>query len=254
MSNDDNQLCPICKDIMIFPRIYACGHTICEPCMIKTDKLCDENNNLVFTATIYKCPLCRSQTYLDIQYRPINRILLDQLRKDPEYEQKYNEYIKNKKDNIEEFSEKIDLGKLTYQKREDKSSVIYNEILPILYKAARKGQPFVTITHNNKNIQLVSDLLANKLFINNNIYKLLSTPRECTIDIIPSKKSYKNEFINAEYTEISSSMEIISTSTSFEIPPPPPPLPPPRNLPPLSITRSANDFRNIVRRLQERRL
>ena len=261
MSNDDNQqLCPICKDIMLFPRIYTCGHTICEPCMIKTDELSDENNNSVFAATTYKCPLCRSQTYLNIESRPINRALLEQLRKDPEYEQKYNEYVKNKKDKIEEFSEKIDLAKLAYQKRKDKTSIIYNEILPILYEAAQKGQPFVTITHNNKNIQLVSDLLAKKLFINNNIYKLLSTPRECTIDIIPSKKSYKNEFVNVDYTniEITSTPlpSLIPLQISASIPPPPsipPPLPPPRNLPPLSITSSNNDFRNIVNRLREQR-
>ena len=84
MSNDNNhQLCPVCKDMMLIPRIYICGHTVCERCMIKTDKLRDENNDLVFTATIYKCPLCRSQTYLDIESRPINRVVLEQLRKDP---------------------------------------------------------------------------------------------------------------------------------------------------------------------------
>ena len=138
--------------------------------------------------------------------------------------------------------------------------VIYNEILPILYKAAQNGQSFVIITHNNKNIRLVSDLLANKLFNNNNVYRLLSTPRECTIDIIPSKKSYKNDFINSDYVEIIADDEIRSPS---QIPPPPPPpssitpvalLPPPRNLPPLNITSdiSANsDIRNIFRRLRD---
>ena len=102
--------------------------------------------------------------------------------------------------------------------------------------------------------------MANKLFHKNNIYRLLSTPRECTIDIIPSKKSYKNDFINVDYIEVIRDDEMISTSQD-SIPPPPPssitpivPLPPPRNLPPLNITSdiSANsDIRNIFRRLRE---
>ena len=31
-------MCPICKDYLLQPRIYECGHTICERCMINCDK------------------------------------------------------------------------------------------------------------------------------------------------------------------------------------------------------------------------
>ena len=146
MSTETNEIiCPICKDIMLLPRIYSCGHSICEPCMIQTDSVNEENNDRVFTATIYKCPLCRDETYLSIEYRPINRALLDQLRQNSNYEEQYNQYIENKENNSPEYSKDIDLSKLTIQKRNNKTDIIYNEILPILYKAAKKGQAFVTI-------------------------------------------------------------------------------------------------------------
>ena len=33
-----NVICPICKEKMMLPRLYPqCGHTMCEPCMIKND-------------------------------------------------------------------------------------------------------------------------------------------------------------------------------------------------------------------------
>lgn len=243
MSNETEEItCPICKDKMLVPRIYSCGHTICEPCMIQTDLVNEENNDRIFTTTIYKCPLCRDETYLGLEHRPINRALLEQLRQNPDYEESYNQYIANKENNSEEYSQDIDLGELALERRNNKTNIIYKEILPILYKAAKNGQPFVTITHNNKNIQLVADLLASKFFHKNKIYKLISTPRECTIEIIPSKKSYKNEFINPQY----------ANSRDSEIPEPPPP--PPRGHPHLSApSRVINtDIRTIFERLRDR--
>ena len=92
MSNELSCTCPICKDIMLQPLLYQCGHTICEPCMIKNDQLNIQNNNSVFNAVVYKCPLCRDKTHLSWQHRPVNRIVLDILRKNADYNNAYNNY------------------------------------------------------------------------------------------------------------------------------------------------------------------
>ena len=46
-ANDDSRhemtntelFCPICNDLFVYPRSYSCGHTLCEMCMIKMDKI-----------------------------------------------------------------------------------------------------------------------------------------------------------------------------------------------------------------------
>ena len=31
-------LCPICQEVIFAPRIYDCGHSICEECMKRADE------------------------------------------------------------------------------------------------------------------------------------------------------------------------------------------------------------------------
>ena len=33
-----DNICFVCKDLMMVPRIYECGHTLCERCMKKSDQ------------------------------------------------------------------------------------------------------------------------------------------------------------------------------------------------------------------------
>ena len=39
---DEHFYCPICRDIFMTPKLYDCGHTICEKCMIKMDETEEE--------------------------------------------------------------------------------------------------------------------------------------------------------------------------------------------------------------------
>ena len=196
--------CPICKDIMMFPRLYPqCGHTICEPCMIKNDKVEHDSSRSIFLIPNYSCPICRQKTIIAWYARPINRVVLEHLRQDNEYEEKYNKYINSKDDPNIEIPEKLDLSRIVIKNRREKVQKIYKDLLPILFEAASKGQPFIITNLRPKDIQMVADLLAEKLFKNNNIYRLACTPRDCTIELIPSSRTYKTEYINPALSSLS---------------------------------------------------
>lgn len=194
--------CPICKDIMIFPRLYPqCGHTLCEPCMIKNDKAEKEKTQSAFHSHVYSCPICRQTTLLGWFHRPINRLILQELRNDEAYEEAYMKYKENRVDAPKLIvPEDIDLALIAKNARIYKRDMLYKEILILLFEAASDGKPFITISNKQKvyDIQLVADLLSSKLFDNNKIYKLTITPNICNIEIVHSNRSYKLEYINPE--------------------------------------------------------
>ena len=193
--------CSICKDDMLIPRLYPqCGHTICESCMIKADKIINDSIGSAFIIPTYKCPLCRQKTLMPWYLRPINRYLLDLLRKNELYETKYKKYQENAIPPLI-IPDNMNLAELTAKNRTNNAERIYKEILPLLFDAATNGNPFIIIKHNNKDIQRVVDLLSKKLFDRNKIYKITSTPHECTIELIPSLRSHKNEYVNNSYSD-----------------------------------------------------
>jgi hypothetical protein len=169
--------------------------------MIKNDCAEKNKNRTAFTITLFSCPICRQTTLAKWYLRPINRLVLQELRKDDDYEHAYNEY-KTKHGAIEktEIPNNIDLATIAKNNRNDKMEILYKELLPILFEAAAEGKPFITISDKKKvrEIQLIADLLAKKLFEQNKIYKLVATPNECAIEIISTNRSYKSEYINPE--------------------------------------------------------
>ena len=78
-NHDDCLLCPICKDLLIIPRLYPCGHNVCEECMIIADKTIEDEAN--HTIPIYRCPICRNETIQKWHNRPVNNSLIDVLCK-----------------------------------------------------------------------------------------------------------------------------------------------------------------------------
>ena len=202
MENDYS--CPICREMMIMPRLYNCGHSVCQECMIKSDESSQESTISIFQLPVYKCPLCRNETNGEWHSRPVNHSLIDLLsQNNEEYKKATAEYkIKylDDKDNIDEISETLNLGYIVYKKRMQKCNKIYKQILPLLFKAAISGKPYITITANTNEIQTVADLLAKKLFKNNKVFKVQSSFREFQIDFVPSDRSYKCEYENPTYS------------------------------------------------------
>jgi len=202
MTEDTETLteCPICKDYLLIPRIYPCGHHICEECMIASDK-----NTHAHPATlpIYKCPICRCETSDEWWKRPVDTKLISVLcSMDCEYNTKHSEHKKRTRD---EYNTEIDipyninLAHICKNMREHKSEQLYKMILPLLYKAATEGKPYITISTEQYDIGLVADILAEKLIKRNGIYKMISGHRECQIELVPSERSYRLEYDNDNY-------------------------------------------------------
>ena len=202
MENDCS--CPICREMMIMPRLYDCGHSICEVCMIKTDNMSQDNNTNTFQLPIFKCPICRNETNGEWHTRPVNHSLIQLFSQNDEYQKATTEYREThqtpdmRADN--QVLERINLGYIVHKKRMQKCDKIYKKLLPLLMKAAISGKPYIVITNHTTEIQMVADLLAKKLFENNGIYKLQSSYRECQIEFVPSDRTYKSEYENPTFS------------------------------------------------------
>jgi len=148
--------------------------------------------------------------------RPINRALLDILLKDTEYIKKHEEYVCKRvdisaKDII--IPENLDLSFISKQKRKEMCETLYKKIMPVIFEAATFGKTHVVITEKASDIKVVVDLLADKLF-KHNIFKIITSSRECTIEIVPSDKNYNCEFENYDYN--SNSNRVLFAPTSSE--------------------------------------
>lgn len=238
--------CPICMEAPLYPRLYECGHTVCEICMQNHDHAETDRNYNIFQATNFTCPICRKASISPWYIRPINRALLDILLKDTEYIKKHEEYMCKRIDistTDMTIPENLDMSFISKQKRKEMCETIYKKILPVIFEAATFGKTYIVITEKASDIKVVVDLLAEKLF-KHNIFKIITSSRECTIEIVPSDKNYNCEFENYGYNSnsnrvlvtpndsenrLTSSMESnLSSTLSPVVSPNPSPIPSPR--------------------------
>ena len=197
----DNITCPICSDLLLIPRMYGCGHNICEECMIKADKMIQDE--LPSSGIpIYKCPICREESISEWYSRPVNTTLIDLLSKiSEEYRLRHKAHQRRDPLDVPEYDipSGINLGFVSKNIREFKTNLLYEKIIPILYKAAMQAKPHVTISSDKYDISLVADLLAKRLINENGIYRLTVGPRECQIEFVPSERSYRYEYRNENF-------------------------------------------------------
>lgn len=194
-------VCPICRSIYVRPRIYPeCGHSLCEHCHIQTDEHTDIPD--AYTAIVYKCPICRSETLTPWNRRPLNRALDDICSSS--FSEEYNERseelgeapapesIGNKED--------VDLAKMAIAERNRVATALYDEIFPLLHNTARDGGDYISITSKEKvrAIYRVADQLTTMLF-RHKIYRMICTPEEVTIHILNRGQHSRNEFLNVNY-------------------------------------------------------
>jgi hypothetical protein len=183
----EDSLCPICQEIIFIPRIYPCGHSTCEECMIKSDKSATDST-VSHRLPVFKCSLCRHETYDRWFDRPINHTLLELQCQNEAYAKKFQKYKEEKPKYEEELNipSTINLSYICQSIRYKKFRNIYKKLLPILLNEAMMGKPLITITSRElvKEIYLVADLLSRKLINSHGIYRFIATPRECEIEFV----------------------------------------------------------------------
>ena len=212
---NNNFQCPICQETMMIPRLYPCGHNICEECMIKNDQSQNSSNPSMFQLPIYKCPICRNETIKEWWARPINNALIDVLcQLSDDYKSKH---LNHQRVPETEYTEvvippNINLAYMCNKMRQYKANELYKQILPILYKASVEGKPFVTISSEHANISNIAEILADKLIKKNGIYRLTATQRECQIELVPTSSNYQYCFDNNNYN---TSIPILNSDNSL---------------------------------------
>jgi hypothetical protein len=227
-SPNDNKLeflCIICNNLLVSPRIYeSCGHTLCEECMIKNDRMDEKNNRYVFEATNYKCPLCRSITLTPWYSRPLNHFLISILEQNQEYillEKKRKEAREKYSDNLKNYNSlnlnKINFSQISSEYRRLRATRLYKYILPIIYEAVLDAKPFIVIKDKARELRAVSDLISQKLIKNNNVYCVTSTNTEFTVEITPGCNKLKYNYMNDNYTENIETIENIENIENSDI-------------------------------------
>lgn len=200
---DQNNLrCPVCINIMTFPRIYDCGHSLCEDCMIQIDNQTNIHFRTSREAVIYKCPLCRVITHKPWFSRPKNLFLMNILESNEEYKKIISEkrYENNPLDNI---PDNINLSFLCSRSREIKVNELYNYILPLLIKSCIDGKQELIISDRASEIYEYSSEISKKLFTNHGIYKIISKKdifRIFNVKTVPNREFMTiQEYINPNY-------------------------------------------------------
>ena len=190
--------CPVCRSVYVRPRIYECGHSICETCMHGVDEYTERYFNELPN---YRCPVCRQETLVPWYRRPINQTLQGICETFPEYESRVQEVEKLNvsKDNIED---NIDLQKLAIVERKRIAKQHYKDILPVLVKCAREGSSSIVISSKEKvrSISKVMDLFSGYLF-RHKIYRIIAAHDEIIISILKQDNQVSNEYTNPELEE-----------------------------------------------------
>ena len=220
INQDNHFLCPVCQETMMIPRIYPCGHNICEECMVKNDDTQRNNSTTMAQLPIFSCPICRYETMKEWWARPVNTSLIEVLSElSEEYKKKHKHHEKLSQEKYKELTipNNINLSYICKNMREYKANEFYKQILPILYKAAIDGKPFVTISSEHANISSVADILADKLIKQNGIYRFIANQRECQIELVSTNNHYQYSYDNPNYNTDTPLLNL-SESSSEESP------------------------------------
>ena len=239
--------CPICKDILIIPRLYECGHSVCEKCMIGYDNVKDNDNAKTFDLTEYACPVCRHKTIKTWSMRPINHQLISILEQNPRYvrlSEKYKKEYPTLKPYI--VPKGLNLSYIAHKARIAKAHELYNELLPLLYDAAIKGKPRIIVTTNIKEYRFVADILA-KLLYSSGIKRFFTTPSEVNIDIISiPTRSWRFEYNNPNYNITDEWLDVDDDDIDDDPDDPDDPIPTPTIIPLLSTRQYIQEFPNLI--------
>ena len=199
MNDDGPPKCPVCRSVFVRPRMYECGHSICEACMVGIDEYTERYFSELPN---YKCPCCRKETVVPWHRRPINQALESICQAYPEYEARQQDAVPNDYETPKNI-QATDLATMASTERRRIAKEQYQALLPTLYEAAKMGSPSVVISCR-KTVDIVSrviDLFSKHLFDNNKIHRVLVAKDELTIDLVRDT-TVVHEYVNPLHEDL----------------------------------------------------
>ena len=133
MNDDEPPKCPVCRSVFVRPRMYECGHSICEACMVGIDEYTERYFSELPN---YKCPCCRKETVVPWHRRPINQALESICQAYPEYEARQQDAVPNDYETPKNI-QATDLATMASTERRRIAKEQYQALLPTLYEAAK---------------------------------------------------------------------------------------------------------------------
>lgn len=187
--------CPVCQHIFVRPRLFPCGHALCEQCSWKNDVHTEPGD--IRTAISYRCVVCREKTLVPWHRRAIARDL------DMYCQTAFRELYEQRQAAIEaadipaEPDWSADWGQIARTSREQVLNELMNEIGPPIIQAAYNGSACITISQPNlvRKARQITSSLASRLF-DRGIHRVLVTPEEIQIYITNESNSFRSDFVN----------------------------------------------------------
>ena len=234
---DDLLHCSICTCVFFKPTFFECGHTFCISCHYNLDKSTEATT---FEIPKFSCPVCRMTSVIPWHKRKLNHAL-DKIceARHPERYQRLSDKDSDKENDIpapppglSPASIRVNLPELSALARSELANEVYAVLIPLLITAARLGKSFISVTEKNivRKIEICIRPLSKLLFSNNNIYKILCSPEECTIMISHAASRWRREFRNDAHEPSEESVSTNDEDAPNESTPSPssPSSPPPR--------------------------
>ena len=204
--------CPVCRMVMMLPRMFGCGHSMCSPCHKKYDEGIDRAYRLQHHVSQlrlshirghieYQCPVCREPSLQRWMHRPINYCLWSIIKKYYHIDADVSAYMEPRIYDTPITS--MDLRKLAEDRNKSLTLDVYTKLIPILVNAAEKGLMFVEFTSADLVTQIIKCIkrLSPMLFFRNNIYMVTLGPMGNSVYFVFSKNA--NGVSNDRFVHIS---------------------------------------------------
>lgn len=213
--------CPVCRSQMVCPRLYECGHSVCEFCMLQSDVVAAEEAPLN-TLPVYRCPECRAGTLLPTGERPVNHSLSRLLQLEEGYAEREAQVAKETQEWFEEEggapegggeegkeeeapagAPPENLALLSGGVRQRRAQTLFRRLLPSLRGAALRGASRLVVTTRARELAEMGKEIATMLFPYG-IHSVVAHAREFCVNILREEGRYSwgsGEFVNEEYRD-----------------------------------------------------
>lgn len=237
---EENLRCAVCRCIFVKPRIYEkCGHTICEMCMMRSDLAAIEEAPLN-TLAMFRCPICRTGSFLPFQDRPVNHVISAIVESRHDYADRLEETKREMSEFFEgevgrelplctnnmhlvaaaaspptldgggddageggaaEEEAAFSLPVVCKLIRRRKALALFRSILPAVKNAAYKGKSRLSIVTMSRELSEMASDIAPMLFAYG-VHSVVASSREFVVVIMREERSnWSGEYVNTNYDE-----------------------------------------------------